>query len=102
MVPVAAMAQGTGQDLKMVVSPHTLQVGKTTEIVLTISGSTAGLGTELRTGDVFEVYTDLRGGALRATPVLQLQGAGLVGQNLTGQVDGNGVLRLVYSGPGTT
>ncbi len=86
----------------MLVSPHTLQVGKTSEIVLTITGSTAGPGAPLRTGDVFEIFTDLRGGSLRSTPAIQLQGPGLAGDNLTANIDSSGVLRLTYAGPGTS
>lgn len=102
LTPAAAMAQGSGQELRMLVSPHTLQVGRTSEVVLTITGSTAGPGTPLRSGDVFEVYTDFRGGNLRSTPTVQLQGPGLAGHNLTAEIDNNGVLRLVYSGSETS
>lgn len=102
LTPATALAQSFGQDLRILVSPHTLQVGKTSEIVLTISGFTAGPGAPLRTGDVFEIYMDFRGGVLRTTPTVHLQGPGLINQLLTAEIDSNGILRLVYSGPGTT
>jgi hypothetical protein len=102
LFPAPVVAQSSPQELRMLVSPHTLQVGKTSEIVLTITGATAGPGTPLRTGDVFEIFTDLRGGSLRSTSAIQLQGPGLAGDHLTANIDSSGVLRLTYSGLGTS
>lgn len=100
--PLSLLAQSTGQELRILASPHTLQVGRSTEIVLTLTGSTAGPGAPLQTGDFFEIYTDFRGGSIRSTSPVQLQGPGLAGQNFAANLDQNGVLRLTYLGSNTS
>lgn len=102
LLSVAAAAQNPDQELKLIASPDTFQVGKTAEIVLTVAGVTPGSGAQLRTGDVFEIYTDLRGGGLREAPSVLLQGPNFAGQNITSEIDPNGILKLMYAGPGTS
>ena len=102
LLSVAAAAQNPDQELKLIASPDTFQVGKTAEIVLTIAGVTPGSGAQLRAGDVFEIYTDLRGGGLREAPSVFLQGPNFAGQNITSEIDSNGILKLMYAGPGTS
>ena len=101
MSGVCVFAQDSTQDLRLLVSPHTLQVGRTSEIVITVSGSLLGPGAQLRPGDIFEIYTDLRGGSWRSVPTVLTQGPGLEGQSFSPGIDSNGTLRIVYLGLGT-
>jgi hypothetical protein len=90
-------------DLKVYPSPHTLQVGKTQEVVLGLANTAPGAGIPLINGDTIELSFDLRGGGLEEGPVsVVLQGDRFQAQSfLVQRVDGQNMIRITYTGPGT-
>ncbi len=90
-------------DLKVYPSPHTLQIGKTQEVVLGLANTAPGGGIPLINGDMIELSFDLRGGSLADGPVsVLLQGDRFQAQSfLVERVEGQNMVRITYAGPGT-